>query len=581
MPMKLTDRRLATFYKTLEQAKGTIADNEARKILAEIGDSTSLSPAQVLAKLESNDLSDADKTALVKKGMSASEKKDLQAIVDNGTVKMTPNARTMFKDVLEQLPPPPPVTGALTLSGSQANGLSGTAKPGDKIEAINLSASPTGRLHLDDTVVVATAGADGKFSGGKLTGDQGIKEGDYVRLRARHTDGTTSDWVTVRASGVATKDTRDAEVALFRIGLTAKGDGTVGLSNVNDGRQISEPGAKLQFTNTRTNETTTLTLDADGTFAKDAALKGKAGDTFNVAATDGVNNLGFGTSLGKLVVPGTSTGGGGGDVDLPDPALHKDELDASGKPKFGKERFSGPLFIDGVKPTDVAQGQLGDCYVPSGFAALAVQNPDAIKNMFKDNGDGTYTVTFKERSGSGWRDVPIKVDGDLYVRAWGGPLYGSANSDDRAPKTMEMWFPLAEKAYAQWKGSYNAIGNGGMSDDIFAAVLGRDGQEMTISEGNADAVWTQLKKSFDAKQPISAGTYGDEEIPRYANTGIYTDHSYSVMGYKEKNGERYVTLRNPWGESEPAGNGANDGIFDIKLADFSKLFETLMYTNPR
>jgi hypothetical protein len=104
---------------------------------------------------------------------------------------------------------------------------------------------------------------------------------------------------------------------------------------------------------------------------------------------------------------------------------------------------------------------------------------------------------------------------------------------------------------------------------------------MSIDEGNADAVFDQLKKAFDAGQPVSAGTYGDDQSARYTNTGIYSDHSYSVMGYKVKDGQKYVTLRNPWGESEPAGNGPNDGIFDLPLKDFAHLFQTLMYTNPK
>src|SRR5262249_19133043 len=153
-------------------------------------------------------------------------------------------------------------------------------------------------------------------------------EGDIVRLRVRHQDGTTGDWMTVRASGLASKDGRDAQVALFRIGLTDTGDGNVGLANINDGRQISEPGAKLQFTNKSTGVKTVVTLDDNGTFAKDAKIPGKAGDQFDVSATDGTNNTDFTTSAGKILVPG----GDGGNTDLvPDPAMYKSELDANGK----------------------------------------------------------------------------------------------------------------------------------------------------------------------------------------------------------------------------------------------------------
>ncbi len=145
---------------------------------------------------------------------------------------------------------------------------------------------------------------------------------------------------------------------------------------------------------------------------------------------------------------------------------------------------------------------------------------------------------------------------------------------------MELWFPLVEKAYAQWKGSYNAIGNGGLSSEVFEEVLGRAGQDMSISEGRAEAVWNTLKAAVDRKSPVSAGTYGESDEARYTNTGVYADHSYSVFGYEVKNGEKYVILRNPWGESEPyPGDGKNDGIFSLKLKDFTHLYQTLMYTN--
>lgn len=579
MPLPISDRRLSQLYKTLEAANGKIDDAQALKMLAEVGDRVGLSSSSALSKLKT--LPREEQLALIKKGMSAGEKADLVKILDQGTVKLDPSAKSFFEAVLgRSTPPPPPVgNGELKVTGDQGNGLTGTAKPGDKIEAINLSASPTGRLHLEDTTVIATAGADGKFANAKLTGDQAIKEGDLIRMRARHADGTAGEWVTVRASGVATRDTRNAEVAIFRIGLTEGSSGKIEVTNINDSRQISEPGAKLQFTNTRTGDKTVVTLNDKGTFDAGVSLKGKAGDTFAVASTDGTNNTGFSATIGKLQVPGSD----GGTVDIiKDPALHKDELDANGKPKFSTERFTGPLFKDGVKFTDPVQGQIGDCYFPSAIAAIAFQNADKLEDIIKDNGDGTYTVTFKERdfrAPSGFRDVDVKVDGDLYVRSWGGPLYGSSEGA-KGTKDMELWFPILEKAYAQWKGSFNAIGSGGNSDQVMQDILGRDGQSMNINEGNQRAVFNQIKKALDGKQPVSAGTYGEDQEARYTNTGVYADHSYSVIGYSEKNGEMKVKLRNPWGESEPAGNGANDGIFELDMKTFSKLYQSLMYTNP-
>jgi len=584
MPVRINDSKLATLYSKLEKQRQTnpnvkIGQDQVLAILSEVGDRSGWSSSKVLTALKKPGTTFDQQVALAKKGMTAAEKKDLAAILDNGTVPLDPSARKLLESVLDRgtPPPPPPSTNGLNITGDQKNGLAGVTKAGATIEAINISAAPGGRLHMDDTMVVGKADASGKFDLAKLTGEQAMREGDQIRMRARYADGTTSDWVTIKAHGIEAKDSRNAVVALFRIGLTDAGNGKVSVANINEGRQVSEPGARLQFTNSRTNEKTIVTIGDDGSFPKDCKLNGKPGDSFSVAATDGVNNTTFATAVGNVTVPG----GTPGNVDLiPDPALHKDELNADGTPKYSKQRFTGPLFVNGANFEDVQQGQLGDCYFPAGTAAVAKANPEFITNAVKDNGDGTYTITFKQKD---WatgkmKDVPIKVDGDLWARPYGGPLYGrSANSGD--PKTMELWFPLVEKAYAQWKGSYNAIGNGGMASDVMEALTGHEGNDMYISGGNKDAAWAQIKKSVDSHLPVAAGTYGEDKEAMYTNTGVYADHAYSIVGYEQTGAEKYVVLRNPWGESEPAGNGPNDGIFKLKLDDFAKLYQNVMYTN--
>ncbi|MFT3706257.1 MAG: C2 family cysteine protease [Archangium sp.] len=582
----ISDKRLATLYTSFETQKRTnpnlkLGTEQALQILSEVGDRSGWSASKVLSELKKPGMTQDQQVALAAKGLSAGEKKDLATILDQGTVPLEAGAKEFLEKVIGRTTPPPgPGPGGdisvngLSISGDQVNGLTGKTKAGATLEAINLSTAPTGRYHTDDTFVIGKADANGNFSGAKLTGDMAMREGDMIRMRARYADGTTSDWINVKANTAETKDTNNAAVAVFRIGLTAT-NGQIAVSNINEGRQISEPGAKLQFTNARTGEKTVVTLDADGTFPKDLKIKGQAGDKFSVAASDGVNNTNFATSVGNVQVPG---GAVGGDI-IKDPALHKDELNADGTPKFGKKNFTGPLIDGAIEPGDVQQGQLGDCYFPSAIAALAKADPNVLKNAIKDNGDGTYTVTFKERD---WmsgkvKDVPVKVDGDLYVRSWGGPLYGhSANSGE--PTKMEMWFPVLEKAYAQWKGSYDAIGNGGSSADVFEAFTGAEGRSINAA-GNADNVWNTITKAIDAHKPVSAGTHDDGGPVNYANTGVYGDHSYSVLGYEKSGNERYVVLRNPWGESEPSGNGANDGVFKLKLAEFQKLYDNVMYTN--
>ena len=54
----------------------------------------------------------------------------------------------------------------------------------------------------------------------------------------------------------------------------------------------------------------------------------------------------------------------------------------------------GSLFPQTPSHNDEYQGELGDCYFISSLGMIADNNPQAIENMFINNGDGTYTVRF-------------------------------------------------------------------------------------------------------------------------------------------------------------------------------------------
>ncbi len=573
--MNIRDSVLSKLYTQLQTNRQTVDDAGALKLLAAVADTPSRSYDALLVDLSKPGLTRAAQVALAQKGMTAGEKKDLLAILDQGTVGMAPSARAFLEAVVGRKPAQgDPLK--IALSANQKQGLAGVAGPNVTIEAINLSTAPGGRLRNDDTMVIGKTDQFGKFMGTLPD----MKEGDVIRMRARAADGKVGDWLTVSASGLAAQDTRAAVVAVFRLGLTDAGGGKVSVANINEGRQISEPGAKLQFTNVRTGEKALATIDAEGQLPRGFSLQGQPGDTFSIAATDGHTNTTFATAAGQVALAAKPSTTGG--AQLPDPALHHDELDAAGKPKFGLQRFSGPLFRAGPSPDDVQQGQLGDCYFPAAMAALAKSNPDAITRMIKDNGDGSYTVTFKEpewdsmdEPSGNYKDVAVKVDGDLYVRSSGDPLYGAGGAD-KGQKSMELWFPLIEKAYAQYKGSYDVVGSGGRASDVFAAVLGATPNATWTTGMSPAIIWDSIKAAVDAKLPTAAGTYDDSEEARYTNTGVYADHAYSILGYEEKNGVKSVILRNPWGESEPAGNGKNDGVFSLKLDQFMNLYRSFM-----
>src|SRR5213083_1080360 len=80
MPTNIADRKLSDLFKTVQTSHGTIDDAKALEMLAEVGDGHGYDGTKALAKLKG--FSRESQIDFIKKGMSASEKKDLTAILD-------------------------------------------------------------------------------------------------------------------------------------------------------------------------------------------------------------------------------------------------------------------------------------------------------------------------------------------------------------------------------------------------------------------------------------------------------------------------------------------------------------------
>ena len=243
--------------------------------------------------------------------------------------------------------------------------------------------------------------------------------------------------------------------------------------------------------------------------------------------------------------------------DLADPTvLTKHTTDTTWKPVT-----DGKLVVDSISFDDVVQGSIGDCYLAASLSALAHANPDLIKNAIKDNGDNTYTVRLYENG----REVKVTVDGDLATGATGNQRYAKSRTGN------EMWVGLMEKAFAQWKGGYEAIGNGGTAGSVISAVTGKSAS-WTTTASNLNAVYEQVKTGTANHKPMAAPTHGTTSGVDYNGTGVYANHMYTVLGASEEAGQKYIQLRNPWGRSEHGSDGKDDGIFKMKLEDFGKLY---------
>ena len=110
------------------------------------------------------------------------------------------------------------------------------------------------------------------------------------------------------------------------------------------------------------------------------------------------------------------------------------------------------LFQDTIRPEDIVQGQLGDCWLLTAFSCLA-EFGETIRKCFKTkayNPLGKYEVQLYDPSHKKW--VIIEVD-DRFPAKDGKPIFAS-------PKGNQLWVLVLEKAFAKFCGSYAALAGG-------------------------------------------------------------------------------------------------------------------------
>ncbi|KZV99799.1 cysteine proteinase [Exidia glandulosa HHB12029] len=244
--------------------------------------------------------------------------------------------------------------------------------------------------------------------------------------------------------------------------------------------------------------------------------------------------------------------------------------------------FEKPQFvIDGATSSDIAQGQLGDCWFLSALATVSTV-PDLVEKfcVARDEKVGVYGFIFYRDSG--WVDVII--DDLLFVSI---PKYEELTAREktlfhqdkekfirqarRGSKSLyfaksgtenETWVPLVEKAYAKLHGDYAAI-DGGQPREAVEDMMGAVSTVMHPADIlDTDRFWNEELMLANKDRLFGCYTTGlanpaDSLTPANKIDGLYTGHAYSVIKCVEHNGRRFLRIRNPWGESEWTGRWAD------------------------
>ncbi|WP_395714561.1 Calx-beta domain-containing protein [Reyranella sp.] len=231
---------------------------------------------------------------------------------------------------------------------------------------------------------------------------------------------------------------------------------------------------------------------------------------------------------------------------------------------------TGPLFVDGVAPTDINQGQAGDCYLMASLGAIADIDPSLIVSAFIDNGNGTWGVRFYLDGAPAY----VTVDMSVPVKRGGTVPVASNETDSLAG---EQWVTLFEKAYVDlnaqanidnvlnWTGekSYRAIENGWASPIRQVTNLGYtyySSYYATIPDEFKTAEFVSADPLAYKQTIIDALAQG--EIAWLATFGTTYDtagkknlvagHAFVIMGYDAATDS--FLLRNPWGASNATYN---------------------------
>jgi hypothetical protein len=151
------------------------------------------------------------------------------------------------------------------------------------------------------------------------------------------------------------------------------------------------------------------------------------------------------------------------------PTLSQDEDDKALRDDFAYSYFGGDQSPKDPKVADLAQGALGDCFFIASMAAVVGASPGAIQDAVKyDPRSKKYTVRFYEEQGRG-RFKPVFIEVDAYLPTVEGDRRDPAYAADPG---SPLWPAILEKAYAQWKGGYDVLGEGGTGDEAMSALTG-------------------------------------------------------------------------------------------------------------
>ena len=200
------------------------------------------------------------------------------------------------------------------------------------------------------------------------------------------------------------------------------------------------------------------------------------------------------------------------------------------------------------EPADVNQHAIGDCSFCAVMASMAYLYPDYLKEIIKDNGNGTYTVQLYDPAGKA-----VKVCVKATFLCDGNGTLAQVTGKNNVP----TWSTILEKAVMKYQTIYKVDSLWGIGSEHVAPILTGDGGSFGYYPNQ---LWnSELKLLADWSVDEGMLGVGGFTTPNLKCGSLYTvtAHAFTIMKTNHESDGYLFSMRNPWGIEKV------DGVLDI------------------